>query len=270
MPKVHYVKREWLENNALMMLAESSAVGGNNIDRAFSSPTDRRNDAIGGHSNASSPSNNIMAFQFSSNLVDEDELPKETYTIHPIEADTMAMHTMPTPPQEGNTVMPIQNIPKSSQHPAFNFQWNIHADKVLIDYCSYFLNSDGSIGDEKWSPLAHELGTSAASCKMRWHVLKGSASQEAWEQQQQYLRQQLRHSVHQQGHQISALQHTNVKPTRAFQALHSSSAAPMELEYFNTEFDAYLQRVLWDDDDFVRAVDAIHHQREKVISPARA
>lgn len=182
---------------------------------------------------------------------------------------------------EADTV--IQNIaPTSSQLPNASFKWNIHADRVLIDYCSYFLNSDGSIGDEKWAPLAQELGTSAASCRMRWHVLKGSASQATWEQQQQYLRQKLRPSVHQNDHHISlqtATQPSNDKPTRTLQTLHSSStAAPThhqhhrgEVYYFNPEFDAYLQRVLWEDDDFVRAVDAIHREEKgfNLASPVR-
>ena len=168
---------------------------------------------------------------------------------------------------EADTV--IQNIaPTSSQLPNASFKWNIHADRVLIDYCSYFLNSDGSIGDEKWAPLAQELGTSAASCRMRWHVIKGSASQATWEQQQQYLRQKLRPSVHQ-----------NQTATRTLQTLHSSSTAASthhqhhrgEVDYFNPEFDAYLQRVLWEDDDFVRAVDAIHREEKgfNLASPVR-
>jgi hypothetical protein len=60
-------------------------------------------------------------------------------------------------------------------------------------------------------------------------------------------------------------QPTNDNPSRTFQTLQSSTAASThhqqylceEAEYFNPEFDAYLQKVLWEDDDFVRAVDAI-------------
>lgn len=176
--------------------------------------------------------------------------------------------------KEMNTV--IQNIIPATSQSRSSFTWNIHADKVLIDYCSYFLNSDGSIGNDKWAPLAHELGTSAASCRMRWHVLKGSASQATWEQQQQYLRQKLHLSVHQQDHHTSvqppAMQPTtNDNPPRAFQTLQSSTAASShqhqylreEVEYFNPEFDAYLQKILWEDDDFVRAVDAIYQEEEE-------
>ncbi len=145
------------------------------------------------------------------------------------------------PTKEMHTV--IQNIIPSSSwpKPSSSFAWNMYNDKVLIDYCSYFLNSDGSIGDDKWLPLAHELRTSAASCRMRWHVLKGSASQATWEQQQQYLHQKLSLSMQQQGPQ----QHLRE-----------------EEEYFNPEFDAYLQQVLWEDDDFVRAVNAIRDDDE--------
>lgn len=177
------------------------------------------------------------------------------------------------PTAEMNAV--IQNIIPATSKSRASFTWNIHSDKVLIDYCSYFLDSDGSIGNDKWAPLAHELGTSAASCRMRWHVLKGSASQATWEQQQQYLRQKLHLSVHQQDQHSSAqppaMQPTNDNPARTFQTLQSSTAASTnrhqhlreEVEYFNPEFDAYLQKILWEDDDFVRAVDAIYQEEEE-------
>lgn len=127
------------------------------------------------------------------------------------------------------------------------------------------------------APIAHELGTSAASCRMRWHCLKGSATLATWEQQQQYLWQHLRLSVHQQGpHQtlVQPAQPTNDNPpTLTFQTLYSSSTAQthhhshhrQEVVYFNPEFDDYLQRVLWEDEDFVRAVDAIYQEEKNSI-----
>jgi len=246
--------------NNLMMLAESA-----NINHTYSSPIVRRPDAA------------ITSGQTSPNLIDEDERPMAIDTIHPTieEADTRTMRNTPTPHQEIALKSNHCNNGSSSQQPAAKkFTWSIHVDKILMDYCSYFLNADGSIGDDKWAPIAHELGTSAASCRMRWHVLKGSATRETWEQQQQYVWQHLRLSVHQQGHQpsVQPAQPTNDKPpARTFQTLHSSSAAPtqqhhrQETEYFNADFDAYLQRVLWEDEDFVRAVDEIY-QEEKAFN----
>jgi hypothetical protein len=80
--------------------------------------------------------------------------------------------------------------------------------------------------------------------------LKAGATKETWVQQQQHLWQHLRLSVHQHDH------HTSVKP---------SIAAPAQVENFNPEFDAYLQRVLWDDEDFVRAVDETNRDEEKAF-----
>ena len=37
-------------------------------------------------------------------------------------------------------------------------------------------------------------------------------------------------------------------------------------EYFNPEFDEYLQEVLWGDDDYVRAIDEIHQEASKKVS----
>ncbi len=242
----HRVKREknsLQDANNLLMLAESSSAtvtNGNNDNQKFYSSTTTSRFPVVGHPNAQ-------------------------------------------PRQIGNDVNPtaemnavIQNIIPATSQSRESFTWNIHSDKVLIDYCSYFLNSDGSIGNDKWAPLAHELGTSAASCRMRWHVLKGSASQATWEQQQQYLRQKLHLSVHQPEHQTSSVQPamqqpTNDNPARTFQTLQSSTAASThhqqhlreEEKYFNPEFDAYLQKILWEDDDFVRAVDAIYQEEEE-------
>ena len=243
MPKTHRVKRnkKCLQNaNNLLILAESStatAASDNSNDRKFDTSTTTSRFPVVGNPNSQPLENG------------NDTNPLE-------EMDTV-----------------IQNIIPSTSQSRASFTWNIHADKVLIDYCSYFLNSDGSIGDDKWAPLAHELGTSAASCRMRWHVLKGSASQATWEQQQQYLRQKLHLSVHQQDHQTSvqpAMQPTNDNPSRTSQTLHSSTAASThhqqylreEVEYYNPEFDVYLQKILWEDVDFVRAVDAIFQEEE--------
>ena len=247
MPNVHYAKRKLLKKknlnqNNLLLLAEASsaAVADENYDQTFSTTANPFD--ICGHPNARPLGNgNDVQSQTFPNLVEEN------------------------PMQEMNTV--IQNIIPPSSQPRSSFTWNIHSDKVLIDYCSYFLNSDGSIGDEKWAPLAHELGTSAASCRMRWHVLKGSASQATWEQQQQYLRQKLRHSVHEQDHQTSmyqTAQSTNDNPTRMMHSSSTTAQIREAEEYFNPEFDAYLQQVLWEDDDFVRKVDAIYRDEEEI------
>ena len=135
-----------------------------------------------------------------------------------------------------------------------SFSWNIHSDKVLMDYCSYFINPDGSVDDSIWAPLANELKTSAASCRMRWHVLKCTANQETWKQHQTYMRQQLHHTVNQQNNQTFVEGST-------WEILQDGSGG--NPEYCDAEFDAYLQRILWEDEDFVRAVDAIHNQREE-------
>lgn len=158
------------------------------------------------------------------------------------------------PDQESEVDAVIQNIISIPSRPHASFTWNIHSDKVLIDYCSYFLDPDGSIDNDKWAPLASELGTSASSCRMRWHVLKGTATQETWVQQQQFLRQSLFLSVTEQ------VQSTNCNPAPPTpQQPHNKE----EEEYHDPEFDAYLQRVLWEDEDFVRAVDAIYQEEKE-------
>ena len=96
---------------------------------------------------------------------------------------------------------------------------------------------------------------------MRWHVLKGSASQATWEQQQQYLHQKLSLSMQQQAIYPTA-QPTNDKPTRTMHSSHQQQHLREEQEYYNPEFDAYLQQVLWEDDDFVRGVNAIRDDDE--------
>jgi hypothetical protein len=143
MTKAHYVKMSWLKEqnlqhclqnaNNLMMLAESSA----NIDHAYSSPTVRRTDA-------KNTSGVAVHIQSSPSLIDEeDECPLEIDTIHPtIEADTSSMRNAPTLRQESN-----------HRNSTAKFTWTIHVDKILMDYCSYFLNADGSISDDKWVSL---------------------------------------------------------------------------------------------------------------------
>ena len=75
---------------------------------------------------------------------------------------------------------------------------------------------------------------------------------------------------------------TTTKPTRkrkrnssdhsTMATLHSSVASPpppsppMNDEYFNPEFDDYLQEVLWRDEAFVRAIDEIHQEASKKVS----
>eukprot|EP00986_Skeletonema_menzelii_P020660 scaffold31924_cov148-Skeletonema_menzelii.AAC.2 len=225
MPNVHYDKRKLLKKTSLnqsnlLLLADASSA-------------------------AVADENNDQTFSY---LGNGNEAHSQTC---PNLVDEKPMQTMDTV---------IQNIIPPFSQPRSSFTWNIHADKVLIDYCSYFLNSDGSIGDEKWPPLAHELGTSAASCRMRWHVLKGSASKATWEKQQQYLRQKLHHSVHHQDH-YPAAQHTNDEPTQTTYSSTTALTHPEE-EYYNPEFDAYLQQVLWEDDEFVRKVEAILDDNE--------
>jgi hypothetical protein len=252
MPNFDYDKRgkkNSLNKNSLLMLAETS----------LAAVTDENNDASRKvfHSplNTSSASAEASRFDVSGH---PNSLPLRT-------GHVVQIQTFPTleenPTKEMHTV--IRNIIPSSSQPRSrsSFSWNMHNDKVLIDYCSYFLNSDGSIGDDKWLPLAHELGTSAASCRMRWHVLKGSASQATWEQQQQYLHQKLSLSIQQQTNYPTA-PHTNDKPARTMHSSHQQQHLREEEYYYNPEFDAYLQQVLWEDDDFVRAVNAIRDDDE--------
>ena len=148
------------------------------------------------------------------------------------------------------------------------FEWTIHTDKVLTDYCAYFLNADGSVDEEKFKPISDVLQTTVAQCKHRWQLLKEGANKLTWEQQQQYLWRNLHHL----DTPSATFSSSAAKQTRAFHTLHSSvappPAPPLNGAYYNPEFDDYLQEVLWGDEDFVRVVDEIHQdkQRNAIIS----
>ena len=141
------------------------------------------------------------------------------------------------------------------------FEWTIHTDKVLADYCAYFLNADGSVDDEKFKPISDVLRTTVAQCKHRWQLLKLRNHKLTWEQQQQYLWRNLHHLDTPSATTFSS---SAAEQTRTFHTLHSSVVPPPPLNgaYYNPEFDDYLQEVLWGDEDFVRVVDEIHQEKE--------
>ena len=146
------------------------------------------------------------------------------------------------------------------------FEWTIHTDKVLTDYCAYFLNADGSVDDEKFKPISDVLRTTVAQCKHRWQLLKEGANKLTWEQQQQYLWRNLHHL----DTPSATFSSSAAEQTRAFHTLHSSVAPPppppLNGAYYNPEFDDYLQEVLWGDNDFVRAFDESHQEASKKVS----
>jgi hypothetical protein len=145
------------------------------------------------------------------------------------------------------------------------FEWTIHTDKVLTDYCAYFLNADGSVDEEKFKPISDVLQTTVAQCKHRWQLLKEGANKLTWEQQQQYLWLNLHHL----DTPSATFSSSAAKQTRAFHTLHSSvappPAPPLNGAYYNPEFDDYLQEVLWGDEDFVRVVDEIHQDKQRNV-----
>lgn len=148
------------------------------------------------------------------------------------------------------------------------FEWTIHTDKVLQDYCAYFLNADGSVDDDKWQPVSDVLQTTVAQCKQRWQLLKEGANKWTWEQQQQYLWRNLHHLDTPNRATTSS---SAAKQKRAFHTLHSTVAPPpplppMNSAYYNPEFDDYLQEVLWGDEGFVRVLDEIHQEKERNVS----
>ena len=146
------------------------------------------------------------------------------------------------------------------------FEWTIHTDKVLTDYCAYFLNADGSVDDEKFKPISDVLRTTVAQCKQRWQLLKEGANKLTWEQQQQYLWRNLHHL----DTPSATFSSSAAEKTREFHTLHSSVAKPpppppLNGAYYNPEFDDYLQEVLWGDEDFVRAVDEINQDKQRNV-----